>query len=197
MGRHVRRSGRVWVMFLVVVLAILSVALIYIIAARRQDDAKQAAVAQANTIADPILGLCAQGGDVGQRLSDAGLCSAAAVVKVGPSEGQSPGLTPEQVQALVKSELAKRPSPQPVGPSSTQLAGAVQAFITANPTLFKAPAPTTAQIQAAVNTYMRTHPVQVPQPVPVYQMPGLGGFTGVPQYPPAPQWPPNRRFSPR
>jgi hypothetical protein len=197
MGRHVRRSGRVWVMFLVVVLAILSVALIYILAARRQDDAKQAAVAQANTIADPILRLCAQGGDVAQRLSDAGLCSAAAVVKVGPPDGQSPGLTQDQVQALVKSELAKRPTPQPVGPTSTQLAGAVQAFITANPTLFKAPAPTAAQIQAAVNTYLRTHPVQVPQPVPVYQMPGLGGFTGVPSYPTVPQWPPSRMYHPR
>lgn len=196
MGRHVRRSGRVWVMFLVVVLAILSVALIYIIAARRQDDAKQAAVEQANHIADPILGLCGQGGDVAQRLSDAGLCSAAAGVKVNPADA-TPSLTQDQVQALVKSELAKRPTPQPVGPSSAQLAGAVQAFITANPTLFKAPAPTAEQIQSAVNTYLRTHPVAVPQPAPVYQMPGLGGFSGEQQYPPAPQWSGGHRFSSR
>lgn len=196
MGRHVRRSGRVWVMFLVVVLAILSVALIYVLAARRQDDAKQAAVAQANTIADPLLQLCGQGGDVAQRLSDAGLCSAAAGVKVDPADA-TPSLTPDQVQALVKSELAKRPTPQPVGPSSAQIAAAVQAFVTANPTLFKGPAPTAQQIETAVATYMRTHPVQVPQPVPTYQMPGLGGFSGVPQYPPAPSWPHGRGFAPR
>jgi hypothetical protein len=99
---------------------------------------------------------------------------------------------------VVKSELAKRPTPQPVGPSSAQLAAAVQAFITANPTLFKAPAPTAAQIQTAVNTYMRAHPVVVPQPVvPQYQVPGLGGFTGVPAYPPAPQWPQGRSYHPR
>lgn len=192
MGRHVRRSGRVWVMFLVVVLAILSVALIYILAARRQDDAKQAAVAQANTIADPILALCGQGGDVAQRLSDAGLCSAAAGVKVNPADA-APGLTPDQVQALVKSELAKRPTPQPVGPSSAQIAAAVQAFVTANPTLFKGPAPTAQQIETAVAAYMRTHPVQVP----TYQMPGLGGFSGVPQYPPGPSWPQGRMYHPR
>jgi hypothetical protein len=188
----------VGLLLVLVALAVGSVALIILLATQRQDDAKKAAVAQANTIADPILGLCAQGGDVAQRLSDAGLCKAAAVVKVGPPDGQSPGLTQDQVQALVKSELAKRPTPQPVGPTSTQLAGAVQAFITANPTLFKAPAPTAEQIQSAVNTYMRLHPVVVPPPVvPQYQVPGLGGFSGVPSYQPAPQWPPSRTFHPR
>jgi hypothetical protein len=63
--------------------------------------------------------------------------------------------------------------------------------------LFKAPAPTAEQIQSAVNTYMRTHPVQVPQSAPVYQMPGLGGFSDVPSYQPAPRWPPSRTFHPR
>lgn len=154
--------------------------------------------AQTDSFADPILSLCAEGGDTGAKLADAGLCGKAAVAKVDQvAAASAPQVTPDQVQDLVKSELAKRPTPQPVGPSSTQLAGAVQAFITANPTLFKAPAPTAEQIQAAVNTYMRLHPVQVPQPVPTYQMPGLGGFSGVPQYPPAPSWPHGRGFAPR
>jgi hypothetical protein len=195
-------------MFLVVVLAILSVALIYVIAAWRQDAAKQAAVdqkqaaqQQASALSDPILQLCAQGGDVAARLSGAGLCSTAAQVKQEPDPVPS-GLTTSQVQALISTALSRQ---QPVGPTSAQLASAVQAFIAANPTYFKAPAPTAEQIQAAVSSYMRTHPVQqsqvIPQPViPQYQMPGLGGFSGVPggAYPqPVPSWPRGRGFAPR
>jgi hypothetical protein len=201
-GRHTRRPGRVKLMFLTVVCAILSVALIVVLAAQRQDEARQAAVKQANTIADPILALCAQGGDVGARLASAGLCGAAAAVKVDPSGEQPPGLTSDQVETLVQNELAKRPVPQPVGPSSQQITAAVQAFIAANPTFFKAPAPTAQQIQSAVAVYMRTHPAPVVQQpvvpaVPQYQLPGLGGFTGAPAPPWPQQWPGSRRFSPR
>jgi hypothetical protein len=135
--------------------------------------------------------LCAQGGDVGARLANAGLCTAAAVVKVGPSSADQSSLTPEQVQAVVQSELAKQRPPAPVGPTTAQLAAAVQAFIAANPSYFKAPAPTSQQIQSAVAAYLRAHPVPVEQqPVlqqpipqgptyqPQYDMPGLGGFSG-------------------
>lgn len=201
MGRHVRRSGRVRVLFVVVVLAILSVAFIYILAARHQDDekraaetAKQAAQAQASTIADPILALCSGGGDAARVLESArtpdgvSVCAVSAGVKDSLPPPPPAGLSSAQVQSLINQALAKQ---QPAQPSSAQLAAAVQAFIAANPTLFKAPAPTAAQIQTAVNNYMRTHPAQQtaptlapyvnpPFPGPQYDMPGLGGFSGAP-----------------
>jgi hypothetical protein len=203
-GAHTRRPGRVKLLFLMVVCAILSVALIGVLAAQRQDAARMAAVKQANAIADPILALCAQGGDVGSRLASAGLCGTAAAVKVNPAD-TPPGLTEDQVEALVQSELAKRPTPQPVGPTTAQLTAAVQAFIAANPDYFKAPAPTSAQIQTAVTAYMRTHPAPVlQQPLvpqvtapPTYQLPGLGGFPGTPAPAWQPSWSGGRRFSPR
>jgi hypothetical protein len=200
MGDHrAGRPARLGVFVVLVAIAVAATTWIGISVAHKQDDEKHAAVAQANGIADPILALCAQGGDVAQRLSDAGLCSAAAGVKNAPHDDPAPsGLTPDEVQSLVKSELAKRPLPQPVAPTTAQLAAAVQSFIAANPTLFKAPAPTAAQIQAAVNTYMRAHPQPVPQPVvPQYQMPGLGGFSG--GYPawPQSQWSGGGRRAPR
>lgn len=138
---------------------------------------------QTDSFADPILSLCHQGGETADKLTGAGLCGKAATAKVdqvaAPAELSS--TQTDQVQALVQQELAKRKPPLPVGPSAAQLAGAVQAFITANPTLFKAPAPTAEQIQTAVNNYMRTHPVQTAQPVyPQYDMPSLGGFSGAP-----------------
>jgi hypothetical protein len=201
MGRHrPKRPARLGVFVVLVAIAVAATTWIFVSVTRHQADEKQTAVdqrqaaqQQASTLSDPILRLCAQGGDVAARLSAAGLCSAAEQVKKEPEPVPS-GLTTSQVQALINTALARQ---QPVGPTSTQLAGAVQAFITANPTLFKAPAPTAAQIQAAVNTYMRAHPVTVPQPVPTYQVPGLGGFTGVPAYPPAPQWPQGRSYHPR
>jgi hypothetical protein len=157
--------------------------------------------AQTDSFADPILTLCAQGGETGDRLVAAGLCTKAAVSKVDPVATQPTELTSEQsdqVQAMLKSELARQKPPAPVGPTTAQLSAAVQAFIAANPTFFKAPAPTAEQIQTAVNAYMRAHPVQPPAvPVPAYQMPGLGGFTS--DYPslPQPLRPGGRRFSSR
>lgn len=182
MGRHrPARPARLGVFVLLVAIAVAATTWIYISVSRHQDDEKHAAVAQANGIADPILALCAQGGDVGARLVAAGLCSAAAGVKAAPYSAPPDAVTQDQVQALVRQELARRPVPQPVGPTQAQIAAAVQAFITANPTLFKAPAPTQAQIEAAVAAYLRTHPIQQSVPVyPQYDMPGLGGFSGAP-----------------
>ncbi len=166
---------------------VLAVALVGVLTVNHQHDAVQSATAQANAandqaqaVADPILQLCAQGGDVAQRLSDAGLCGAAAAVKAAPRPDQPDGLTSDQVHALVQQELAKRP-PQQVGPTQAQLTAAIQAVVSANPDLFKAPAPTAAQIQAAVNAYLRVHPIQ--QSLPPYPdlsqyqpVPGLGGY---------------------
>jgi hypothetical protein len=197
--RPARRS-RFEIFLVLSVVAIGSATWIGISVSHHQDDEKRTAMAQrqvaqqqANTLSDPILKLCAQGGDVGARLSAAGLCSAAEKVKTEPDPAPS-GLTTAQVQALINTALARQ---QPAGPTSTQLTGAVQAFITANPTLFKAPAPTAEQIQSAVNTYLRAHPVQVPQPAPVYQMPGLGGFTSAPQQSWPQRWPGGRSFPQR
>jgi hypothetical protein len=182
MGDHRRpRPPRLWVFVVLVLVAVAVPTWIYISVSRHQDDEKHAAVAQANGIADPILALCAQGGDVGARLAAAGLCSAAAGVKAAPHDAQADAVTQDEVHALVAQELAKHPTPQPVGPTQAQIAAAVQAFITANPTMFKAPAPTSAQIEAAVAAYLRAHPIQQSVPIyPQYDMPGLGGFSGAP-----------------
>lgn len=182
MGRHrPARPARLGVFVLLVAVAVAVPTWIYVSVSHKQDDEKHAAVAQANGIADPILALCAQGGDVGARLAAAGLCSAAAGVKAAPYGAAPDAVTQDQVQALVQQELAKRKPLAPVGPTQAQIAAAVQAFITANPTLFKAPAPTQAQIEAAVAAYLKAHPVQQSMPIyPQYDMPGLGGFSGAP-----------------
>jgi hypothetical protein len=194
MGRHVRRPGRVRLLFLVVVCAILSVALIYVLAAKRQDAERHAAVAQANGIADPIVAICNGNTDAAKILQSArtpdgqSVCGAAAVVKSAPRNEQADAVTEDQVQALVQQELAKQRPPAPVAPTQAQIAAAVQAFIAANPSMFKAPAPTSAQIQAAVTSYLRAHPAPAPvpqvapyvnpaYPLPDYApMPGLGGY---------------------
>lgn len=149
--------------------------------------------AQTDSLADPILTLCAEGGETGDRLTGAGLCGKAAAAKVDPVSTQPVELSPEQtdqVQALVKAEIAKRPAPKSEPPTAAQLSAVVQALIAANPTMFKPPAPTAAQLQSAadraVAQYLRAHPVdppviqQIPQPLPQYDMPGLGGFSGAP-----------------
>lgn len=149
--------------------------------------------AQTDALADPILTLCAEGGETGDRLTGAGLCGKAAAAKVDPVSTQPVELSPEQtdqVQALVKAEIAKRPAPKSEPPTAAQLSAVVQALIAANPTMFKPPAPTAAQLQSAadraVAQYLRAHPVdppviqQIPQPIPQYDMPGLGGFSGAP-----------------
>lgn len=187
------RPARLGVFVVLVAIVVAAISWIWISVSQHQDAERHAAVAQANGIADPILALCGQGGDVAQRLASAGLCSAAATVKSAPRNEQADSVTEDQVQALVQQELAKRPAPQPVGPTQAQISAAVQAFIAANPTMFKAPAPTSAQIEAAVASYLRAHPVaQSQQPVPTYPelpqytpVPGLGGYDPWTQ----PAWP--------
>lgn len=170
-----------------VVIALLIGAVIVTVTLVRQKE-------QTDSFADPILSLCHEGGDTADKLTGAGLCGKAAVAKtdqVAAAPAELSDTQADQVQALVQQELAKRRAPAPVGPTTAQLTAAVQAFVSANPTLFKAPAPTAEQIQTAVNSYMRTHPVEQsaptlapyvnpPFPGPQYQMPGLGGFSGAP-----------------
>lgn len=146
---------------------------------------------QTDSFADPILSLCHEGGDTADKLTGAGLCGRAAVAKVDQVAAQPVELSDaqtDQVQALVKAELAKRPAPKSEPPTAAQLSAVVQALITANPTMFKPPAPTAAQLQSAadkaVATYLRAHPIDPPVvqqiPQPQYDMPGLGGFSGAP-----------------
>lgn len=59
----------------------------------RTDDAVHAV----NSVADPILSLCAKGGDTAQKLSDAGLCAQAATVKVSPVVANPDSLTGEPI----------------------------------------------------------------------------------------------------
>jgi hypothetical protein len=208
MARHrPARRSRFEIFLVLSVVAIGSATWIGISVTHHQDDekraaesAKRAAVAQTNTIADPILALCAGGGDAARVLSTARtpdgqtVCGAAAGVKDNLPPPAPVGLSSAQVQTLINSALAKQ---QPAQPSTAQLSAAVQAFIAANPTMFKAPAPTNAQIQAAVAEYMRTHPVQIPQPLPTYQMPGLGGFSGAPGGVWQQPWPRGHTYPPR
>lgn len=163
-----------------VVIALLVGAVIVTVTLIRQKE-------QTDSFADPILSLCHEGGDTADKLTGAGLCGKAAVAKTDQVAAQPAELSDtqaDQVQALVQQELAKRKAPTPVGPTTAQLTAAVQEFLAANQELFKAPAPTAEQIQAAVNAYMRAHPVEQSVPVaptyPQYQMPGLGGFSGAP-----------------
>lgn len=207
MGRHrPTRRARFEIFLVLSVVAIGSATWIGFSVSHHQDDekhaaesAKRAAVAQTNTIADPILALCAGGGDAARVLSTARtpdgqtVCGAAAGVKTDqPPVAVPSGLTTSQVQSLINAALAKQ---QAVQPSSAQLSAAVQAFITANPTMFKAPAPTAAQIQAAVDTYMRAHPVTPAQPDVGSIFPGTPSY-GYPGYAPPMYRPPSYRPPP-
>lgn len=163
-----------------VVIALLVGAVIVTVTLIRQKE-------QTDSFADPILTLCAQGGETGDRLLGAGLCTKAKVAKVDPVNAQPAAeLTSEQtdqVQSLVAQELAKRPTPKPVGPSPAQVASAVQAFVAANPTMFKAPGPTAEQVQTAVAAYLRAHPPVVPEPDVSSIFPGTPSY-GYPSYTP-------------
>lgn len=185
MGDHrpVRRRPRfgVFIALMGVGVAVIGGAGVW--AVNRQDQDKKAAQAQTQSVADPILALCAGNDDAARVLQSAKtpdgrtVCDAAAGVTDNPPPAPA-GLTTSEVKSLINAALAKQQQTQPAGPTTAQLTAAVQAFVTANPNLFKAPAPTAAQIQTAVDNYMRAHPPVVSQPqLPQYYMPGLGGFT--------------------
>lgn len=105
-----RRADYLGVAFLLGVVAVLAVGLIVVLSEQVQQGARDTAITQAHTLADPILQLCDQGGDVAARLSAKGLCGAAEVVHSEPLGATgATGMTPEQVQAMIRAELARRP----------------------------------------------------------------------------------------
>jgi hypothetical protein len=86
----------------------------------RQEAETQVAEQQVGTFKDPILQLCAEGGDVALRLQGAGLCTAASAVAANPTVEASPALSPDQLaqlQALITGEIAHERSPGPQGPA--------------------------------------------------------------------------------
>lgn len=105
-----RRTEHLGVAFLLGVVAVLAVGLIVVLSQGVQQKARDTAITQAHTLADPILQLCDQGGDVAARLSAKGLCGAAEVVHSEPlGAASATGMTAEQVQAMIRAELARRP----------------------------------------------------------------------------------------
>jgi hypothetical protein len=102
------------VAFMLGVVAVLAVGLIVVLSQQTEQGASDTEITQAHTqtraFADPILALCEQGGDVAARLSAKGLCGAAEVVRSEPLGAASgTGMTPEQVQAMIRAEIARRP----------------------------------------------------------------------------------------
>ena len=144
------------VAFMLGVVAVVGIALIVVRAQTTEEGVSDTAITQAHTqtrsFADPILQLCDQGGDVAARLSAKGLCGAAEIVRAEPAAGAgAAGLTPEQVQALIRAELAKQ---RPAAPPAPELVPA-RPSPSVEPQLLPAPLP------PAVN-YSRPPPVQAP-----------------------------------
>jgi hypothetical protein len=161
-------------------------------ASHRQASQTSAAVAQGQGLADPILQLCGQGGDVALRLQGAGLCDAAQNVKADPVAPPA-ALSGPQVQTMIDNAVRNRAAALP--PPSTAPA---------------TPAPTPQQIQDMINNSIdsRRPPAQAaapsprqqpapppyyPPPAPQYQQPA---YQQPPQYqqPQYPNYPPTRGY---
>lgn len=152
----------------------------------RSESSAAAARVQATALADPILALCAQGGDVAARLASArtpdgrGLCDQAAATKADPVLASAPvdQVSDAHVVSLIRQELARQPAPAPVAPSQDQLEQAAAAVILAHPDLFRGQPgtpgtpPSDAQITAVVAAYLAAHPNQF------RGLPGVNGRDG-------------------
>jgi hypothetical protein len=87
---------------------------------RQQSAQTQVAERQVGAFKDPILALCAEGGDVALRLQGAGLCTAASAVASNPAAEASPTMSTDQIrqiQALITSELSRNRVAGPSGPA--------------------------------------------------------------------------------
>lgn len=139
-------SGSLGVFLILGVLAVGAVTWVGISASNRTASQAANAVAQGEGLADPILRLCAQGGDVSLRLEGAGLCDAAQSVKANPTAAPPPPVTAPQIQSMIDNSLNRRTAPP----------------ATAVPTT---PAPNPTQIQDMIdNSLRRLPPPQAPPP---------------------------------
>lgn len=128
----------------------------------QQESATEAAVDQANAVADPILVLCAQGGDTARKLADAGLCETAARVKTNPVTAASPTRVGEdRILGLVRAELARQLRPESQPPSMVEVIAAARAVIVADPELFRGEPgqpPSNAQVASVVSSFVAANP---------------------------------------
>lgn len=126
----------------------------------RADQTATVATSQGRELADPILELCAQGGNVARALAAEGRCALAEQVLATDQPAPLPeGPDRAEVARLVQEEVAKITLPPGQGPTSGQLQEAAERVILAHPELFQGPqgAPgepaTEIQIAAAVNAW--------------------------------------------
>lgn len=156
-------------------------------ASHRQASQTSAAVAQGQGLADPILQLCGQGGDVALRLQGAGLCDAAQNVKADPV-APPPTLTGPQIQTMIDNAVRNRvvasPPPTTTAPA-TPTPQQIQDMINSSIDSHRPPAP----VQASAPT-----PRQQPAPPPYYPPPAAPQYQQpayqqpqYPNYPPAQQ----------
>jgi hypothetical protein len=101
------------------VLVVFALGLVVALPARQSFDAKQVAQTQGQDLASKVLAVCQEGGDGAAPLLAIGACPLAQQVRstplAAPPQG---GLTAEQVQALIKEEVARalrQPSKQQAG----------------------------------------------------------------------------------
>lgn len=145
-------------------------------------EGQRAMVATANSqqLADPILELCAQGGNIARGLALEGRCALAEQVRAADTPAALPDqITREEVARLVQQEVAKLTLPPGQGPTSGQLQEAAERVILAHPELFRGEPgdpPSEVQIAAAVNAYFEQNP---PPPGPPGE-PGEPGEAGTP-----------------
>lgn len=160
-----RRTGYLGVAFLLGVVAVLAVGLIVVLSEQVQQGARDTAITQAHTLADPILQLCDQGGDVAQRLTAKGLCGTAAVVHSEPlGAATTAGVTPEQVEAMIRADEARRPVPV-VTPQQPQQPAVVPQVVPVRPNVVEpnvAPAPPPTDYQRQIEQPRTVTPREQP-----------------------------------
>lgn len=120
---------------------------------------QQATVARSDSreLADPVLELCVQGGNVARALAAEGRCALAEQVLATEAVAPLPdGPDRAEVARLIQEEVAKITLPPGQGPTSGQLQEAAERVILAHPELFRGPQgdpPSEVAIAAAVNAW--------------------------------------------
>jgi hypothetical protein len=137
------------------------------------------ATANSKELANPILELCVQGGNVARALAAEGKCALAEQVRaVDQPEPLPQGPDRAEVARLIQEEVAKITLPPGQGPTSGQLQEAAERVILGHPELFKGPQgdpPSEVAVAAAVNAWFEEHP---PPAGPTGQ-PGANGENGI------------------
>ncbi len=142
------------------------------------------ATTDSKQLADPILELCIQGGNVARALASEGKCALAEQVRsIDQPEPLPQGPDRAEVARLIQAEVAKITLPPGQGPTSGQLQEVAERVILAHPELFRGPQgdpPSDVVIAAAINSWFEENFDKLPKgPTGEPGKPGEDGSPGL------------------